>query len=111
MVFSGEPPKSVKVTLGPSESLHVVVACGPYSTLGAPHNQAPEPLQELLRYVKTAKPDLVFLLGPFVDPKLAQDEEWLSDESIEDYFKLMVQSEIEFRIFLKVNLTNQSINR
>ena len=46
------------------EALSVVVACGPFTTAD---NLEYEPLEELLTNVASEKPDVLILVGPFVD--------------------------------------------
>ena len=46
------------------EALSVVVACGPFTTAD---NLEYEPLEELLGNVASEKPDVLILVGPFVD--------------------------------------------
>ncbi|OWA52581.1 DNA polymerase alpha subunit B [Hypsibius exemplaris] len=94
-IFQGVPPPAVKINLSQTDTLHIVVACGPFNIMGEPHDAPPEPLQELVRYVKESKPDLVILLGPFIDPKLTQDEAFLAQDYVEHYFRLMMELVID----------------
>jgi DNA polymerase alpha subunit B len=62
------------------EPLEIMVACGPFTTSD---NLSYEPLLDLLRKVITKKPDVLVLVGPFVDitqPLLANGEATIGDE-------------------------------
>lgn len=64
--------------------LHVVTAAGPFTTKD---NLSYEPLLDLLRKILETKPDVVVLMGPFVDIKqelLASGEVQLLDEEEDD---------------------------
>lgn len=61
-------------------ALSAIVACGPFTTND---NLNYQPLQDLLFHVIESKPDLLILIGPFVDithPELASGDVILSEE-------------------------------
>lgn len=55
-----------------NENLHIIVACGPFTYS---ENLNYEPFSELLVYCKKHKPDILILIGPFLDAdhKLIQE--------------------------------------
>ncbi|EDO41269.1 predicted protein [Nematostella vectensis] len=65
----------------------VVVAAGPYTTSDS---LMYEPLADLIRMVQKNKPDLLILLGPFVDSKHEKIENVDLDETFESLFKRQV---------------------
>lgn len=70
-----------------TDSLKFLIATGPY-TLN--DNLSYEPLHEVLNYCKTNRPDVLVMMGPFVeaDHKLLVDG--VLDESFENFFEKIV---------------------
>ena len=71
------------------DTMHMVVACGPYTTSD---NLAYEPFKDLLDYIGKTRPHLVILCGPFVDSKQSQiDECNTNGESFDDIFNRLLK--------------------
>lgn len=89
-VFPGALPEEVTARLPPEDTLHVLVACGPYNIS---EQIQPDPLKDFMLYVKDNKPDLVILMGPFVDERFVENETFLNDSNFIDHFKSVVSAE------------------
>ena len=71
------------------DTMHMVVACGPYTTND---NLSYEPFRDLLDYIGKNRPHLVILCGPFVDSKQSQiDECNTNGESFDDIFNRLLR--------------------
>ena len=76
------PPTKIRLS-GPSESLDVVVASGPFSCSS---DLDYEPLKDLLAYVATQRPHVLVLCGPFVDERHPMIESGHLTESFDAIF-------------------------
>lgn len=74
------------------EPISIVIAAGPY-TLN--DDLTYEPLQSLLAYCKTNKPDIVLLVGPFLDENNTLIVDGVIAESFDGYFEKMVAGIVE----------------
>ncbi|XP_055329284.1 DNA polymerase alpha subunit B-like [Paramacrobiotus metropolitanus] len=83
-IFTGAPPRLVKLALPEKDTLHILAACGPFNLAG---ESQPEPLKDFIGYVIDTKPDLVIFMGPFVDETLARNEEFMNETTFENQFK------------------------
>lgn len=95
-IVEGFPKPLAKLSLGTLKNYHLserfqankplsmVIASGPFTT---DMNLKYEPLEDLLRYVLQHKPDVLVLVGPFVDvsqPLLSGDSDILLDDMDDD---------------------------
>ena len=60
------------------------MAAGPYSLSGDLQYQ---PLQSLLELCKEKRPDILLLLGPFVDAEHSEIQHGLIDQAFQDIFE------------------------
>ncbi|XP_022907291.2 DNA polymerase alpha subunit B [Onthophagus taurus] len=80
--------------------LQIVVAVGPYTTAD---NFLYEPLQDLLKYVVEIKPNILILLGPFLD--FSHSQMINMTETFQSYFDNLIQTIMEcFNFEIKVVL-------
>ena len=70
------------------QGLSVVVAAGPYSSS---EDTAYEPLAALLEYCGQRRPDVLLLLGPFVDAEHPAVRGGLLDETFDELFESRVR--------------------
>ncbi|XP_020107295.1 DNA polymerase alpha subunit B [Ananas comosus] len=70
-----------------SKVLSVVIAAGPFTTND---NLLFEPLQELLAYARRKQPQLLILMGPFVDSDHPDIKKGTADQSFGDIFHLEI---------------------
>ncbi|XP_064622329.1 DNA polymerase alpha subunit B-like [Lineus longissimus] len=77
-VYEGIPPPMAD--LGPirGSPLQFLIACGPFSTIDS---LSYEPLGDLMTVIQREKPDVCIFLGPFVDIKQFEDNEYLKPEN------------------------------
>jgi len=88
-LVAGVPgPRPVLGAASAAPALSLVVAAGPFTCAG---DLAYEPLDELLAYCKERRPDLLLLLGPFVDSEHATVSGGALDETFDDVFDLRVR--------------------
>lgn len=75
-------------------TLNIVIASGPYTNSD---NLAYEPLHDFILYCKTHKPQIIIMLGPFLDSehKLIEDGEHLHNDSYDLYFEKMISGIME----------------
>lgn len=66
------------------KALSMVIAAGPFSL---PTDVRCEPLEELITHCKQAKPDVLLLLGPFVDAQNSRIKEGQEDQLHQDIFE------------------------
>nr|CAH8831740.1 unnamed protein product [Trichobilharzia regenti] len=81
-------------------NLHIMIACGPY-TLSNTHD--PTGLFNLLRCVKQSKPNVLILLGPFVDSEHPSIQSYY-ETTYEELFQSRVNSISEWCNHLSVKL-------
>lgn len=97
----GTPSKVLKTFCHKDES-SIIVASGPYTTKD---NLLYEPLNDLINHVNESHPDVLVLLGPFVDMdhKMIQDGDFELvdpetnmpvDGSLDDFFRLVVSPKL-----------------
>nr|XP_022332439.1 DNA polymerase alpha subunit B-like [Crassostrea virginica] len=67
-----------------SPDMSVLIAAGPFSTSD---NLSFEPLSDLVKYIRKDKPDVVILMGPFVDMKNDLIENGKCTSSFDEIFK------------------------
>ncbi|XP_063001682.1 DNA polymerase alpha subunit B [Elgaria multicarinata webbii] len=70
----------------------VLVACGPYTTSDS---ITYDPMLDLIDAINKDKPDVCFLLGPFLDAKHKQVEDCQLTSSFEEVFKVCMKTIIE----------------
>lgn len=76
--------------LGGNDTLHIVVACGPFTTND---NLAYEPFKDLLDYIGKNRPHVVILCGPFVDSKQSLIDQCETDGlSYEEIFNKLIKT-------------------
>ncbi|XP_001807778.2 DNA polymerase alpha subunit B [Tribolium castaneum] len=63
-IYTGDPLPKPQTAISLNETLQIVVAAGPFTLSD---NLLYEPLDSLLKYVVQFKPNLLVLMGPFVD--------------------------------------------
>ncbi|XP_068731616.1 DNA polymerase alpha subunit B-like [Montipora capricornis] len=86
--WSSLEPNPVKALSQVSEPFLMMVAAGPFTTSDS---LLYEPLADLMKTVENDKPDLLILLGPFVDSKHDQIVNGDLEEPFEDLFEKQVQ--------------------
>jgi len=74
-----------------TNSFNMVVACGPYTPTDS---LMYEPLKAILEYCEEEKPDILLLLGPFVDQDHPSISKGTVDVSFEDIFEIKVMEEL-----------------
>ncbi|XP_054838025.1 DNA polymerase alpha subunit B isoform X1 [Eublepharis macularius] len=74
------------------EQQMVLVACGPYTTSDS---MTYDPIVDLIEVINKSRPDICILLGPFVDAKHTQVENYQLTASFEDVFKVCMKSIID----------------
>ena len=70
-----------------AQPLSVVIASGPFTL---PEDLSFEPLKELIQFCAQHRPNLLLLLGPFVDVDHPLIQSGMVDESFEDIFDSLV---------------------
>lgn len=70
-----------------TESLKFLIATGPYTLKD---NLSYEPLHEILNYCKTNRPDVLVMLGPFVEASHQLLVDGVLDETFENFFEKIV---------------------
>ncbi|KAI5069353.1 hypothetical protein GOP47_0015654 [Adiantum capillus-veneris] len=75
-----------------SKALSMVIAAGPFTTSD---NLAYEPLVELLDFARKKQPNLLVLMGPFVDSEHPQVKQGAVDRTFQEIFVEEVGSRIE----------------
>lgn len=68
-----------------------MVAAGPFT---AADNLAYEPLEELLSVAKARRPDVLLLLGPFVDREHPHVRQGTVDAHVEDVYTEQIQRKV-----------------
>lgn len=80
---------STKINLKEGDTMHVVIACGPFTTSD---NLAYEPFKDFLDYIGKTRPNVVILSGPFVDSKQAQiDQVQTGSQSFDEIFQNLIK--------------------
>ncbi|XP_068665960.1 uncharacterized protein [Aristolochia californica] len=75
-----------------SESLSLVIAAGPFTTTD---NLLFEPLVELLAYARRKQPQLLVLLGPFVDSEHPEVKKGTVERSFDEIFHVQVVKRLQ----------------
>ncbi|KAK3139635.1 hypothetical protein QOZ80_5AG0386660 [Eleusine coracana subsp. coracana] len=89
-VGNERPPNSNTDT--PSRVLSSIIAAGPYTTTD---NLLFEPLQELLSYACRKQPQLVILMGPFIDSDHPDIKKGTVDQSFRDIFYFEILRKVQ----------------
>ncbi|TVU51822.1 hypothetical protein EJB05_03267 [Eragrostis curvula] len=79
-------------TVTPSKVLSTVIAAGPYTTTD---NLLFEPLQELLSYACRKQPQLLILMGPFIDSDHPDIKKGTVDQSFNDIFHFEILRKVQ----------------
>ncbi|CAN6301501.1 unnamed protein product [Urochloa humidicola] len=79
-------------TAAPSRALSSVIAAGPYTTTD---NLLFEPLQELLSYACRKQPQLLILMGPFIDSDHPDIKRGTVDQTFHDIFHFEILRKIQ----------------
>jgi DNA polymerase alpha subunit B len=85
-LYTGVPPEAMQ--LSDDAKLHLIAAAGPFT---AYDNLNFEPLNDLLKVAEKEKPDVLLLIGPFIDsdhPFIENDTDL--DDSFDDIFERQV---------------------
>ncbi|GMN49155.1 hypothetical protein TIFTF001_018320 [Ficus carica] len=77
---------------GPQAELSVIIASGPFTPTD---NLFFEPLVELLAYAKRKQPQLLILLGPFVDSEHPEIEKGNTDRSFDEIFHIEILTRLQ----------------
>lgn len=75
------------VVISRPEEISMIIAAGPFTTTD---NLYFEPLKELISYAKRKQPQLLILLGPFVDSEHPQIKKGTTDSSFDEIFHLEI---------------------
>ncbi|KAJ3671698.1 hypothetical protein LUZ60_007777 [Juncus effusus] len=76
----------------PSRVLSSIIACGPFTTCD---NLLFEPLEDLLAYCRRKPPQLLILMGPFVDSEHPEIKKGTVDRSFRDIFHIEIIRRIQ----------------
>lgn len=71
--------------------LEVIVAAGPFTTQNDLHY---EPLRNLIELCKLAKPDLLLLMGPFLDAENSQVKTGQLDQAFQSFYEESVSKTV-----------------
>lgn len=74
------------------ENLNVIVASGPFTIQ---ENMSYEPLNELLAYCKQHRPDILILIGPFLDADHPMVQDCSLKITTESYFEKMISDIVD----------------
>lgn len=74
-----------------TEPLTVVIACGPFSTTD---NLLYEPLNELILLLDSQPPDVLILIGPFVDAEHPLIKDCKVDKTFDEVFQEMIEKNL-----------------
>ncbi|KAL6186378.1 hypothetical protein ACLB2K_042498 [Fragaria x ananassa] len=81
-------PESLSIGLAiPQPELSVIIASGPFTTID---NLLFEPLKELLAYANRKLPQLLILLGPFIDSEHPEIKKGNVDRTFDDIFQFEI---------------------
>ncbi|KAJ4795175.1 DNA polymerase alpha subunit B [Rhynchospora pubera] len=86
------PIEDAPSTSSPSRVLSAIIASGPFTTSD---NLLFEPLQELLAYARRREPQLLILMGPFVDSEHPNIKKGTVDRSFRDIFLIEIISRLQ----------------
>ncbi|XP_062499459.1 DNA polymerase alpha subunit B-like [Corticium candelabrum] len=75
-----------------TEPLSVVVSCGPFSTFD---NLLDEPLNELIGTLDSQPPDILILIGPFVDAEHPLIKDSKVNKTFDELFKVMAKDKLD----------------
>ncbi|XP_021899762.1 DNA polymerase alpha subunit B isoform X2 [Carica papaya] len=75
-----------------SAELSVIIASGPFTTTD---NLLFEPLSELLAYARRKSPQLLILLGPFIDSEHPEIKKGTINESFDELFQIEVSRKLQ----------------
>ncbi|KAI4461343.1 dna polymerase 2 alpha 70 kda subunit [Holotrichia oblita] len=86
-IYSDASPEFISELPHIPQHLRIIVAVGPY-TLS--ENLLYEPLQDLLKQIVQEKPNILILIGPFLDS--AHPDVLIMEETFESYFEILVNN-------------------
>lgn len=78
------PPENITTPFNDENSIHIVVAAGPFT---APDNLHYEPLVDLINYVAENRPHVLILVGPFVEFNHQEIQKCEMADSFDEFFE------------------------